>query len=187
MQGALRDLSLDQAGTSSIPPVAHGLPPSQPVAPPPPSAQRHSRFGSISRHGSARRDSNAPSAFQPELDPQDHLIDLTGASVPRLDLDGFRPVAAFKFSSPMSASGGAARSCLALSNVGFLAASNEASLIVVDLRGPEVLLVDVPAMGEPSKKGEGGADASAITALTWTICAIGEGALSPSQLICRPC
>ncbi|BGP46843.1 Lethal(2) giant larvae sro7 [Rhodotorula kratochvilovae] len=174
VQGALRDLSLDQAGPSSIPPVAHGLPPSQPVAPPPPSAQRHSRFGSITRRGSSRRDSIAPSAFEPALDPQDHHIDLSGATVPRPDLDGFRPVAAFKFSSPTSASGAAARSCLALSNVGFLAASNEASLIVVDLRGPEVLLVDVPAMGETSKKGKGKADASAITALTWTICAIGE-------------
>ncbi|GAA6050920.1 hypothetical protein JCM3770_002538 [Rhodotorula araucariae] len=171
VQGALRGLSLDESGPSSIPPA----PGSSHVSTTPlPSAPHHSRFGSIHHRASSRRDSVTSGSFQRELDPQDHHVDISGAAVPRPDLDGFRPVAAFNFSSPTSASGAAARSCLALSNVGFIAASNEASLIVVDLRGPEVVLVDVPVAGDVSRKGKTKVDASAITAMTWSICAIGE-------------
>ncbi|GAA5906729.1 hypothetical protein JCM8208_006372 [Rhodotorula glutinis] len=173
IQGALHDMSLD--GPSSIPPVPRGDPTSHPVhrvsSPPPP---HRSRFGSIAHPGQSRHNSTASAAHQAELDPQDRYVDLAGAAVPRPDLDGFRPVAGFHFSSAASASGIKARSRLALSSVGFLAASNEASLIVVDLRGPEVVLVDVPGTSAPSAKGKGKIDSSAITALSWTICAIGE-------------
>jgi len=168
--------------TSSTPAIPRHDPTSHPahrVPSPPP--QHRSRFGSIAHPGRSRHNSTASGAHQAELDPQDRYVDLTGAAVPRPDLDGFRPVAGFRFSSPASASGIKARSRLALSSVGFLAASNEASLIVVDLRGPEVVLVDVPGTSAPSSKGKGKIDSSAITALSWSICAIGEGAsYSPS-------
>ncbi|GAA6002391.1 uncharacterized protein JCM10292_006635 [Rhodotorula paludigena] len=167
VEGALRDLSLDRHG-SIPPPEAESSAPASP-------APGRSRFGSVSHRGRASL-SQQSGAFQPESDPQDHHVDLSGSSVPRPDLDGFRPLAAFKFSSPSSASGAATKSKLALSNVGFLAASNDASLLVVDLRGPEVILVDVPGAGGAAAqgKGKGKIDASPITALTWTICAIGE-------------
>ncbi|GAA6001980.1 hypothetical protein JCM10207_003022 [Rhodosporidiobolus poonsookiae] len=170
VQHAMQDLSLDRP--SHLPPPRS---PAQMQPPPPPSQPRKlSRAGSNAFPGRSRSGSTASAAFHAEADPQDHYVDLRGAAVARPDLDGFRPVAAFRFSSSSDAP--SAKGCLALSNVGFLAASNEANLMVVDLRGPEVLLVDVPnAAGRGDKgKGKSKVDASRITALTWTISAIGE-------------
>jgi len=66
-----------------------------------------------------------------------------------------------------------------MSDIGFLAASNEANLLVVDMRGPEVLLYDGPHNQVVDHKGKGKhkADTSSISSLTWTISAIGEGEL----------
>ncbi|GAA5852720.1 hypothetical protein JCM8547_002602 [Rhodosporidiobolus lusitaniae] len=157
VQGALKDLSLNPAGAPPAP--AHSP------------NRRSSRSNSIPFVGRSRSGSVA---FHAEVDPQDHYIDLRGAIVPRPDLDGFRPIAGFNFSN----GGGAplSKSCLALSNVGFLAASNESNLMVVDLRGPDVLLVDVPgaANDKADKKGKGKVDSTPITAMTWTISPIGE-------------
>lgn len=165
VQDALQDLSLDR-------------PTDLPSSPPPPitSPRRTSRSGSLafSSSSNSRRGSTAPAhSFRAESDPQDHYVDLRGAVVPRPDLDGFRPIAAFKFA--VEAGAPSRRTCLALSNIGFLAASNEGHLIVVDLRGPEVLLIESAGAGKADKKGKGKVDASPITVLTWTISPIGEG------------
>ncbi|BGO90368.1 hypothetical protein NBRC10512_001797 [Rhodotorula toruloides] len=154
VQGALRDMNLDTAN---------------PVPPRPP-------FGSTSQQ--SRQGAFAPTSYSADMDPQDRYINLTGAAVPRPDLDGFRPIAAFAFASTSSASGIASKSCLAFSNIGFLAVSNDATLMVVDMRGPDVLLVDSAGSGRSvaSDKGKSKAkvDNSPVTALTWTVSAIGE-------------
>ncbi|GEM06712.1 WD40 containing SNARE-dependent exocytosis protein [Rhodotorula toruloides] len=155
VRNALRDMNL--GGTaSSAPPRPH--------------------FGSTSQP--SRNGSFAPASHSANMDPQDRYVNLAGGAVPRPDLDGFRPVAAFAFSSASSTSGIAQKSGLALSNVGFLAVSNDATLMVVDMRGPDVLLVDSAGSGRSaaSEKGKSKAklDSSPITALTWTVCAIGE-------------
>ncbi|GAA5967332.1 hypothetical protein JCM11641_000514 [Rhodosporidiobolus odoratus] len=164
VENALRDLSLDQAGPStSVHPPRLSSPP---TSPPPPSHHRVARAAFLAFPGRSRSGSIASPAFNAERDPQDHYIDLRGAIVGRPDLDGFRPTAAFKFSSDITS-----KTCLALSNVGFLAASTGSTLLVVDLRGPDVLLVDVPSGGA---NGKARVDASPITALTWTISSIGK-------------
>lgn len=158
VQDALRDMSLDSAGAGNAQP-------------------RRPAIGTTSQR--SRQDSVAPMSYSPNMDPQDRYVNLVGAVVPRPDLDGFRPVAAFAFASPSAASGIATKSCLALSNVGFLAVSNDATLMVVDMRGPDVLLVDSPGAGRSAALDKGKyqakVDSSPITALTWTVCAIGEG------------
>ncbi|GAA5909875.1 hypothetical protein JCM6882_002039 [Rhodosporidiobolus microsporus] len=180
-QDALADMSLDpqrplhqqQPGSSFPPPTSPG-----PRNPQPNRLHRAGShaFGSSGRSRTGSVASPSASSFQPAQDLQDHYIDLRGAVVPRGDLDGFRPVAAFSFAA---SNGGApaSKTRLALSNVGFLAASSEANLLVVDLRGPEVLLLDVPGVGNggrADKKGKGKVDASSISALTWTISPIGD-------------
>lgn len=130
--------------------------------------------------GSDRQRAPARNASHPGseslLDPQDLHIDLTGAAVARPDLDGFRPVAAFKAALSEMAS----KRCLTLSDIGFLAASRGSTLLVVDLRGSDVLLLDVPGHASSIADGRGGKgkgkpDSSPITALQWTICSLGEG------------
>lgn len=121
----------------------------------------------LTRKGSVATSSQASFAShntQTDLSPLPNL---------RPHLDGFRPVAGFAL--PPSS-----RTCIAVSDIGFFAASSEASLLIVDMRGPEVLLFD--SSGRQSSKGKGWhrADPSPITSLTWTISAISEGAF------CRP-
>ncbi|BGP30846.1 Lethal(2) giant larvae sro7 [Rhodotorula toruloides] len=154
VQDALRDMNLDGATNP---------------APPRPT------FGSTSQQ--SRQGSFAPTSFSADMDPQDRYVNLADAVVPRPDLDGFRPIAAFAFASTSAASGIASKSCLALSNIGFLAVSHDATLMIVDMRGPDVLLVDSAGFGRSaSDKGKNKAkfDNSPITALTWTVCAIAE-------------
>ncbi|GAA5943126.1 hypothetical protein JCM10213_006219 [Rhodosporidiobolus nylandii] len=179
VNSAMQDLDLDRpSGQPAFP--SHFPQSPAPTSPPPHgrTSRQNSLFSGRSRSNSVAHSSSS-AAFYPSSDPQDAYLDLRGAAVSRPDLDGFRPLCAFRFSSPAFAESGAGgqKSCLALSNVGFLAASNEANLLIVDLRGPDVLLLDVPsaAAGRADKgKGKLKVDASAITALTWTISPIGE-------------
>lgn len=169
MQGALRDMSL---GPDRLPPPTPFSYEQQHPAQAPSSSSHpaRKRFGSLTHRPSSRRDSHANETFA--LDPEDLYIDLSGAVVPRPDLDGFRPLAAYR--SPTQEM--LARSCLSLSNIGFLASSNGSHLLIVDLRGPEVLHFE-SAGSSPSGKGKGRPDTSPIVSLTWTVCAIGEGEL----------
>ena len=169
VQGALRDMSLSPDRLPPPPTFAYEQHPAQ--APSSSSHPARKRFGSLAhRPGSSRRDSHATETFA--LDPEDLHIDLSGAIVPRPDLDGFRPLAAYRSLTQEML----ARSCLSLSNIGFLASSNGSHLLVVDLRGPEVLHFEA-AGSSPAGKGKGRPDTSPIVSLTWTVCAIGEGKL----------
>ncbi|GAA5918972.1 hypothetical protein JCM1841_002666 [Sporobolomyces salmonicolor] len=184
VQEALRDMSLDPADYSapSIPPVSprNHSPPHHPDlrrVSSPHRSRAGSLHGSLSRHGRNRTSSvSSTPTFHSEMDPQDHYVDLRDAVIPRPDLDGFRPIAGFKFASSSEAGAPSTKTCLALADVGFLAASNEANLIVVDMRGPEVVLVDSPnsPMADIKGKGKQRPDSSSITSLTWTISPIGE-------------
>ncbi|GAA5828420.1 hypothetical protein JCM11251_006237 [Rhodosporidiobolus azoricus] len=181
VQDALAQMTLDQQQPPrnlSTFPAPHSPPPVSPTPRSPPPNRLH-RAGSVAFGGRSRSDSIAPgsSSFGLFQDPQDHYIDLRGAVVPRGDLDGFRPIAAFSFSVGSNGGAPASKTRLALSNVGFLAASSEGNLLVVDLRGPEVLMLEVPALGaigKLDKKGKGKVDGSCISALTWTISPIGD-------------
>lgn len=175
VQGALRDLNLDW-NNSRAPPSGMMNGPPQPHTTQPPFKAAHSK---LSRHrGSVASHSPSMSSTQ---DPQDLLVDLKDAPVRRLDQDGFRPIAGFKFSSSFGEGAPSSKTCLAMSDIGFFAASNEANLIVVDMRGPEVLLFDSPHSQTIDHKGKGKhkVDPSSISSLTWTISAIGEGRQSP--------
>lgn len=158
VQGALRDLNLDSSASTSQPPFR--APPSK-----------------LSRH---RASVAAPSA-QPTYDPQDSFVDLVDAPVRRLDQDGFRCVAGFKFSSSSADGALSSKTCLAMSDIGFLAAANDANLLIADMRGPGVLLFDGPHSQavDPKGKGKHRADNSSISSLAWTITAIGEGERFP--------
>lgn len=168
VQGALRDMSL---GPDRLPPpssFSYDSPSNVPLS----SHTARNRLGSLARYGSSRRNSRTTDASS-SFDPEDLFIDVTGAAVPRPDLDGFRPIAAYR--SPTQEM--LARSCLNLSNIGFLASSNGSHLLVVDLRGPNILHFE-PAGGAnvtTAGKGKGRPDSSPIVSLAWTVCAIGEG------------
>lgn len=172
VQGALRDLNLDS--NTSRQPSNMIPPPSQPSYQPSQAPPQHSH-SKLSRH----RGSVASPSVTSSYDPQDSYIDLRDAPVRRLDQDGFRPIAGFKFSSNLGEGAPSKKTSLAMSDIGFLAASNEANLLVVDMRGPEVLLYDGPHNQVVDHKGKGKhkADTSSISSLTWTISAIGEGEL----------
>ncbi|GAA5939650.1 uncharacterized protein JCM15063_005244 [Sporobolomyces koalae] len=170
VQGALAELRL---GTTPGPNMSLHQPP-------PPHARLSRRGGPT-----ASAQLSGPST----LDPQDCYIDLRGAPVLRLDQDGFRPIAALDFGASSKDGAPSVKTCLALSNIGFVAASNEANLVVVDLRGPEVLLLDGPHLAKPAhkdSKGKGShkVDASNISSLAWTISAMGQdGDHSPRLIV----
>ncbi|GAA6059605.1 hypothetical protein JCM10212_005104 [Sporobolomyces blumeae] len=189
VQTALRDLNLDSSNR---------IPPSQPSHHAPPHVESPildspSTTGSRSRLSRRHRGSVAsPQQASPadSFDPQDVHVDLRDAPVPRPDQDGFRPVAGFKLSSSATQAGApSSRTCLAMSEIGFLAASNEANLLVVDLRGPDVLLLDgsrhrLHASEHSKGKGKQKVDDSSISSLTWTISPIGEdGDHSPRLIV----
>ncbi|GAA5976856.1 hypothetical protein JCM10908_005652 [Rhodotorula pacifica] len=164
VQGALRDMSL---GPDRLPPP--GFPYNNPTQTPTASHSAKHRLGSLAHHGSSRRSSHVAEA--PSLDPQDLYIDVTGAVVPRPDFDGFRPIAVYR--SPTQDL--LTRSCLSMSNIGFLASSNGATLLIIDLRGPEVIFFEMAGTATSATgKGKSRPDSSPIVSLTWTICAIGE-------------
>ncbi|KAL8291471.1 hypothetical protein RQP46_002449 [Phenoliferia psychrophenolica] len=154
--GALNELDLEQA---------------EPSPPSPTSAKEEKpsrRISLVSRRKSLSTKSSAPSSAtisEPPADFQDQHVDLSLYRIPNPTIDGFRPAAAFKM--PPSR-----RTTLAMSDVGFLAASSEAALIIVDMRGPEVLLFETGAGTD--RKGKVKGDSSNISSLTWAICAIGE-------------
>lgn len=155
VQGALRDLNLDSSASTSQP------------------ASRPSKLG---QHRASVASPSSHSAY----DPQDSFVDLVDGPVRRLDHDGFRPIAGFKFSSSSVDGAPSSKTCLAMSDIGFLAAANDANLLVADMRGPDVLLFDGPHSQTVDHKGKGKhrADNSSISSLTWTITAIGEGKFS---------
>ncbi|GAA5990640.1 hypothetical protein JCM5350_001338 [Sporobolomyces pararoseus] len=174
VQGALRDLNLD----SNVP----GPPPQsfhQSTQPP----YQQQSYSKLSRH----RGSVASPSISSSFDPQDLYIDLRGAPVRRLDQDGFRPIAGFKFSSSLGEGAPSSKTSLFTSDIGFLAASNDANLLVVDMRGPEVLLFDGPhsqQVVDHKGKGKHKVDTSCISSLAWTISAIGEdGDHSPRLIV----
>ncbi|KAM0788575.1 hypothetical protein ACM66B_001699 [Microbotryomycetes sp. NB124-2] len=119
---------------------------------------------------SARRTSLArqPQQTPPGLDLRDEAFDLSGAIVPRPFHDGLRPFAAFAL--PIAGS-----TCLEISDTGFLAASSGPVLLIADLRGPDVLLIQSFGVQSAVKhKHKFKPDSSPITSLTWTICATNE-------------
>ncbi|GAA5869181.1 hypothetical protein JCM16303_000383 [Sporobolomyces ruberrimus] len=183
VQGALRDLNLDSNNNRPRPP-----PPSfQNSIPPAPlheSAHTSHPHSKLSRHrGSV---APPPPPMSSTFDPQDLCIDLRDGPVRRLDQDGFRPIAGFNFSSSLGEGAPSSKTCLAMSDIGFLAASNDANLLVVDMRGPEVLLFDGPHSQVVDHKGKGKhkSDNSNISSLAWTISAIGEdGDHSPRLIV----
>ncbi|GAA5823542.1 hypothetical protein JCM5353_006298 [Sporobolomyces roseus] len=161
VQGALRDLNLDSSASTSQP------------------ASGPSKLG---QHRASVASPSARSAY----DPQDSFVDLVDGPVRRLDHDGFRPIAGFKFSSSSVDGAPSSNTCLAMSDIGFLAAANDANLLVADMRGPDVLLFDGPHSQTVDHKGKGKhrADNSSISSLTWTITAIGEdGDHSPRLIV----
>ncbi|GAA5898928.1 uncharacterized protein JCM6883_003474 [Sporobolomyces salmoneus] len=176
VQGALRDLNLD-SNTTRPPPPHPSFDSSQ--------AQRRQSHSKLSRHrGSVAAAS--PSFDSSSHDPQDLYVDLRDAPVLRLDQDSFRPIAGFKFSSSLGEGAPSSKTCLAMSDIGFFAASNEANLVVVDMRGPEVLFFDGPHSQPVDHKGKGKhkVDSTSISSLTWTISAIGEdGDHSPRLIV----
>lgn len=110
-------------------------------------------------------------------DIQDRCIDLSHLSNSRPHLDSFQPSAAFSLPPLLSSE---SKSCLALSDIGFLAASSGNTLLIADLRGPDVLLYESARLNSSvnsnsRSKGKGKVDQSIITNLNWTISAIGEG------------
>ncbi|KAK4705891.1 hypothetical protein P7C70_g320, partial [Phenoliferia sp. Uapishka_3] len=168
---ALRDLSMDNIPDAVPAHPSHFYP--QIPSPTPSRSPSRSRTGSVSLHhrltlGRGRRKSvgeKSAMSLEPEPDVQDQHVDLSLVLPLRPYIDGFRPVAAFNMQP-------ARKSLVKLSDVGFLAASSGAALIIVDMRGPEVLFYE---SGSESGKGKGRArDSSPITSLTWAICAIGE-------------
>lgn len=97
--------------------------------------------------------------------------------------DHFIPVAA----SSLSIDGPPSQRQLALSDVGFLAASSGSRLLVANLRGPEVLFWDSP-FASSGKKGKGKSkpgpkETSPITSLTWTICPTNEDSEKSLRLL----
>lgn len=168
VQDALQDLNLDRAGPSS--PTYQSR---QPSAPTSPTLDDNYRRGSILRKKSARSP-KLPSSVQ-SLDPQDLHTDVSG--YPPVDpyTDGFRPIAAFTV--PEGDAVGAVK-LATLSDVGFLAVSSGASLVIADLRRCEVLLAESSTVAVDSSKGKGKhgmrADNSPITSHCWTISPCGD-------------
>lgn len=164
--GALRDLSLDRI------PDAPLLDSQNSHSSPNPSSKSSSsphRRLSLGRRKSVVASSKSILSHEPEPELQDQHVDISRIIPARPSIDGFRPIAAFTM--PPSR-----RTQLAMSDVGFLAASSEGALLIVDMRGPEVLLFETPAASDGGKgKGKVKTDPSAVTSLTWAICAIGEG------------
>lgn len=166
VKSALQDLSLDGPDPSAPP---------APILPPPssnsPSLSSHSRRFSTRRRSSSTATGASPSQ---DLELQDHHIDLSLVPSPRPFHDGWRAVAGFILPSSSSAS---TKPSLSLSDIGFLAASSDNSLLIADMRGPEVLLVDTPGRATEGGKGKGKArsDSSPITSLKWIISPINEG------------
>lgn len=158
VSGALADLDID-ASVPELPPPRVGSPTSFA-----PSGKSSTSTG---RRFSMRRPTLSPEEEHEEM--QEQTVDLSLVFVPRRNVDGFRPVAGFKI--PASR-----KSCLAMSDIGFLAASAESSLLLVDMRGPEVLLYETPANAAEGEKKKGRrTDFSAITSLAWTISTLGDG------------
>lgn len=152
-----------------------GVSPPPAYAPPTPPAARKFSLGRKMTLTAGKKKAESPSKtsslippVEKQLDPQDSCIQLSGAQIDRPDLDGFRPVAAIIFPTGTT-------TCLAMSDIGFVALSADANLVIVDLRGPEVLwLEDVD--GAKSGKGKGKrSDSRPITSLTWAIGAVGDG------------
>ncbi|GAA6012247.1 hypothetical protein JCM8202_003257 [Rhodotorula sphaerocarpa] len=109
----------------------------------------------------------------PNLEAEDLFVDLSGAPVPHTDHDGFRPVGAVKSTVADDVT---LKRCLALSNIGFLALSSGADLVVLDLRGPEVLHFESPKPTAPSgrSKSKKPVEGAPIASLTWSICPVGN-------------
>lgn len=115
-----------------------------------------------------RKSSAASAAAQHAVTLQDSHIDLSTIPSVRPWVDGFRPVAGF--SLPLSP-----HNCIAVADIGFFAASSESSLLIFDMRGPEIVLLDTPTSPPLKGKGRTKHDSSPITSLKWSICAIGDG------------
>ncbi|KAM0753508.1 hypothetical protein T439DRAFT_377696 [Meredithblackwellia eburnea MCA 4105] len=129
------------------------------------------------RRMSLRKPSSIVSHSEPALEIQDQCIDLSLATSFDSSIDSFRPVCALRLPPPPSVSASSARkaSCVVISNIGFVSVSSGAALMIVDLRGPEVLLYEDPATVSIHGKGKGkGSDASPVTSLSWAICALGQ-------------
>lgn len=119
----------------------------------------------------SRRPSQAPpTPTIPTVDVNDLLFDLSSIRNYRPHLDGFRPVAGFKIPSHP-------QSCVFMSDIGFLASSSGSALLMVDMRGPEIL-----HWNQGNKKGKQKEDPSAITSLVFTVSAIGDGEAPPSSI-----
>ncbi|KAI5475669.1 WD40 containing SNARE-dependent exocytosis protein [Pseudohyphozyma bogoriensis] len=156
----LHELSLDSPTSPTTP--------TSPVSPAHVPSHRPSFSLPVGRRKSVSTKSALSPSAEAQLDLQDLHVDLSYAQIFRPHLDGFRPAAAFTLTP------GRTR-CLALSDVGFLAASSDATLLIVDMRGPDVLLLDDPSSPVDVKgKGKAKGDSSPITSLTWCIAAISE-------------
>lgn len=161
VQGALQDLNI--AGpSSSFASTSHhpdNLAPAQPSR-------------KLSRRQRTPSQTHTPQMNNPPISESECFFDLSMAVVARPFHDGLRSFACFTIPP-------AGRTCLDFSDIGFLAASSDATLLIADMRGPEVLLVDSPArpfMGGKSKgKHKLRSDPSPITSLTWTISPTMEG------------
>lgn len=134
---------------------------------------------------SRKNKSNTSAPTHKFHEDQDRIVNLSRLLIRQSHIDSFRPIVAFSL-PPHS------QSCLAMTDIGFLASSSGAGLTIVDMRGPEILYFDEGESsgflnGNSKGKGKGGrSDGSNITSLTWTISAIGEGVYNRTILRAPP-
>ncbi|KAK4050912.1 Lethal(2) giant larvae sro7 [Microbotryomycetes sp. JL221] len=130
---------------------------------------------------SGRRPSSAAPSSTRQLELNEQAYDLSATVISKPFHDGFRPFAAFTLPSVDK------ETCLELSDCGFLAASNGCVLLIADLRGPDVLMIQSLANGAHNGIGKGKSkvkpDESPITSLTWTICPTNEDHDTSPRLI----
>ncbi|PWN24726.1 hypothetical protein BDZ90DRAFT_234681 [Jaminaea rosea] len=232
MQRAMRDLDLGSRPPSTTPMPPPGMPTSTSSGsiggPPPPRPKRDPNRGSImSRLGGSKRSSAAGSEGSPRASvsspPPSHATQLfppTGSSdaasissshfgdeFTSLDATNDWSLSGFKATHLLDLGRGDV-TCLAHSNIGFLALACGAGLAIVDLRGPEVLMSEGMggdfSVGPPTSQGKSGmrarraerklleAESSApVTGLTWTVCRLAgaqpstHAGLAPRLVVAR--
>lgn len=113
--------------------------------------------------------------LQEDAEREPHCIDLSQLTAFDSHQDSFKPIAAVSFPVPSSMSS-SAKSNLSLANIGFLAASVGSHLMVINMRGPEVMLFDNGLTKVKKHKGLHG-DGTEITALNWCMSSLTEGEL----------
>lgn len=105
-----------------------------------------------------RVDERSPSPEPTPEPPATQVVSLSHLA--RWDVDGFKPVALFELSGRVSA--------LSLSDIGFLAVGYGPQLVVIDMRGPRVMHVEV--LERP------------VCVLKWAVCGVGHDSTPKPRL-----